>query len=251
MPSESDTLKDLVSFYRSQSADDRNLFDVWEKGEARGDSVTPSTYSAKYRRWMREKLVGELDLHYAPRLLSLGCGNAAVEAEIVHSGYPVSGVDAMPEAIELARAKGIDAHCLDITDWIPEETWPVIYMDGVLGHLYRPETGLLNVLERIRCWLAAPMSRAATTFIASNDAPNNGTVAQTAPAVNGFHWLSGEYLQAQAYEAGFDDVSLEKFRYTRPRSGERVRAIIIARVTSSGLVPKGPVRAFGDDSMNP
>ena len=79
---------DLIKFYRSDRADQPNIFQVWEDGGSRGDSVTPSTYSSEYRDWMCGKLVAELERNDGG-LLSLGCGNAAVEARVAQRGFRV------------------------------------------------------------------------------------------------------------------------------------------------------------------
>ena len=221
----------LAQFYLSRQGDERNLFQIWEGGGARGDSVTPSTYSIEYRTWMVEKLSGELERHHAKGLLSLGCGNAMVEAELVRMGSRVVGIDAMHDAVELARAKGVEAVHADIGSWSPAEPWSLIYMDGVLGHLYDPATGLRPILERIRSWLAAANGSGVATLIASNDIPKNGGPVEPAPGVNGFHWLAASYLRDQGLAAGFDHVEIEEFSYRRPVSGRRQRAIITARVT--------------------
>ncbi|MFI0421887.1 class I SAM-dependent methyltransferase [Spongiactinospora sp. 9N601] len=221
-------LENLEKVYLPPAEGQPSLFQIWEQGGARDDSVTPSTYSAEYRAWMTGTLTAALDRAPGGGLLSLGCGNAAVEAEIARRGYRVLGVDAMAEAVLLAKAKGVEAVCADIGRWSPDAHWPVIYMDGVLGHLYEPGAGLCPVLSRIRSWRTLPGGGGAT-LVASNDAPNDGAPAQPAPGVPGFHWLSGEYMRDQALAAGYDDVALEQVVYRRPRSGDRVRSIIIAR----------------------
>ena len=144
----------------------------------------------------------------------------------------------MAEAVALARQKGLEAICADIYQWEPDEPWQVIYIDGVLGHLYDPEVGLVPVMERIRSWLVprADSVSGVATLIASNDAPNNGADVQKAPGVNGFYWLSAEYLRDQALEADFTEAVTDDFRYQRPISGERVRAIM------SGCVDRSPQR---------
>lgn len=223
---------DLIKFYLDKNNDKASLFHIWEDGAGRGDSVTPSTYSAEYRTWMADKLVAELDRN-GGGLLSLGCGNAAVEAEVVRCGYRVLAIDAMAEAVELARQKGVDAMRADIYQWEPEETWSVIYIDGVLGHLHDPVTGLVPVLSRIRSWLA-PQPHSASglaTLVASNDAPNDGSDVQKAPGVDGFHWLSADFISDQATAAGFDKAETGEFRYRRPLSGERTRSIVAGYVT--------------------
>lgn len=218
-----------LEFYRPQSAGEPNLFEIWENGGARGDSVTPSTYSSEYRTWMRDKLILQMRANDTDGLLSLGCGNAAVEAEVARSGFRVVAVDAMPEAVSLARAKGLEAIQADLSLWEPAGPWHVIYMDGVLGHLYDPETGIVDVLRRIRSWLR-PGPTGTATFIASNDDTRDGTAAQPAGNVQGFWWLSTGYLGEQALAAGFDRVEIEHFRYQRPESGDRRRSVIAAHV---------------------
>jgi len=141
----------------------------------------------------------------------------------------VLAVDAMEEAVVLARSKGVEAICADIHQWAPDEVWPVVYMDGLLGHLYEPDRGLQPVLERVRSWLSSAGPRAA--LVASNDTPRDGGQTQPAPGVDGFSWLSAAYMRNQAREAGFEDAVAEEFRYERPLSGERVRGIVIGHVT--------------------
>lgn len=232
MRATNEQLAKLTEFYLPGQDGKPNLFEIWEDGGARGDSVTPSTYSAEYRNWMRAKLIAELD-RTGGGMLSLGCGNAVIESEIARAGYRVLAVDALAEAVELAQAKGVDAVRADINAWSPEEGWSLIYMDGVLGHLYTPAEGLRPVMERIRSWLASAADGRAATFLASNDGSRNGEPAQPAPGVAGFHWLSAGYMRDEALAAGFDQVATEEFRYSRPVSGDRLRSIIVARVQTA------------------
>jgi hypothetical protein len=222
-------LDDLKNFYLKKTEGGANLFEIWEKGDARGDSVTPSTYSTHYRNWMTDRLAAVLE-KTGGGLLSLGCGNAAVEAEVVHRGFRVLAVDAMQEAVVLARGKGVEAVCADITQWAPDEPWSVLYMDGLLGHLCDSQLGLRPILERVRSWLAPADGADHATLIASNDAPKDGSDAQQAPGVDGFRWLSPSYMRDQAIAAGFTSVVAEKFLYERPISGERVRAIVSGHI---------------------
>lgn len=218
---------DLTSFYVDQNRGRGSLFDVWENGGSRGDSVTPSTYSAAYRTWMTDTLTTGLELN-GGALLSLGCGNAAVEAEVVRRGHRVVAIDAMPEAVRLARRKGVEAVQADILQWEPTEPHALAYVDGVLGHLYDGERGLVPVLSRIRSWLAprAGSASGVAALVASNDAPQDGVVAQKAPGVDGFYWLSADYIRRQSLAAGFDEAETGEFRYDRPLSGARIRSIV-------------------------
>ncbi|MDT0268498.1 class I SAM-dependent methyltransferase [Streptomyces sp. DSM 44915] len=222
---------DLVSFYTAEDDTRSNLFEIWEAGGSRGDSVTPATYSEAYRGWMTEKLHAAV-VATGGGLLSLGCGNATVEAEVAGRGARVLAVDALPEAVALARRKGLDTLQADIHTWTPPELWSVIYLDGVLGHLHDPDHGLTPVLRRLRSWLTPD-----GVLIASNDAPNNGAPAQPAPGVHGFHWLATGYLREETLRAGFAAAHTEEFRYRRPLSGERVRAVLTAQAQDRPRLP--------------
>lgn len=223
-------MTDLVSlrdFYLANTDGERSVFHIWERGGALGDSVTPSTYSGPYQQWMEDLLRKHLDGTAQPALLSVGCGNAMIEAAIRSAGYRVFCVDALAEAVEFARAKGIEATCADVTTWTPPAgPWTVLYADGVVGHLYEPAQGLQPVLRRFRSWLPP-----GGTVIISNDGPRTSADAEPHPSVPGFTWLSGRYLQQQVEGAGFRDVGNTLFTYERPVTGPRERVIV------TGLVP--------------
>jgi SAM-dependent methyltransferase len=160
-------------------------------------------------------------------LLSVGCGNAKIESDLVAAGYRVLGVDAIQEAVALARQKGVDAVCADILNWTPPESrqWTVIYADGILGHVFERSQGVQPVLQRFRSWL--PDGKG--VLVMSNDEPRIETDVQVHSEVPGFTWLSGPYLHAQAEAAGFQDVWTTWFTYDRPLSGPRERVIVTAR----------------------
>jgi hypothetical protein len=204
---------------------ERSIFHIWEDGGARGDAVTPSTYSAAYRRWMSGLLRGFLAESPDPGLLSVGCGNAVIEAELAAEGFRVLGVDALEEAVELAGAKGVDAVRADILTWTPPPgPWTVLYADGILGHLYEPGTGVRHVLERFRSWLPE-----GGTLVISNDPPRTAAELEPNHNVPGYFWLSHSYLHRQAEEAGFRDVSSSLFGWDKPLTGPRERAVVTAR----------------------
>jgi hypothetical protein len=220
-------LERLRRFYLDATNHGESLFDTWERGDARGDSVTPSTYSLEYRTWMCEQLLAHLKTRPGG-MISIGSGNATVESEIVRAGHRVLAVDVIPEAVELAQRKGVEAVLADVRHWSPPAgTWSVVYADGVMGHLYAPEMGVLPVLTEMRSWLAPHQG----VLVISNDRPRGGLAsAQPAPGVPGFYWLSEVFLHKQAEAAGFHHVSSTTFSYQRPLSGVRERAVITAGV---------------------
>ncbi|MGH3345016.1 MAG: class I SAM-dependent DNA methyltransferase [Carbonactinosporaceae bacterium] len=215
----------LRAFYLQNGEGEPSIFHIWEHGGAKGDSVTPSTYSDSYRNWMEELLRKFLDENEGSSLLSVGCGNAAIEASLVADGYRVLGVDALEEAVALARHKGVDATCADVRTWTPPPgSWRLLYADGLFGHLHDPGDGLQPVLRRFRSWLPENGG-----LVISNDGPRTASDIEPHPDVPGFVWLSGSYLQQQVEQAGFQDVSCALFTYERPVSGPRERVIITAR----------------------
>lgn len=215
--------EDLRAFYLSKEYDEA-LFDVWERGEARGDSTTPSVCSPAYRTWMLEQLRTALAKADGGSLLSLGAGNAFIERILVDEGYDVLAVDFLQSAVDVALRATVPAIREDIRTWDPGSRWDVVYADGLLGHLYGGEGGCTEVLARMRSWLTSPGS-----LIVSNDAPPSGATAP-APGVNGFNWLSIPLLVSEMKDAGFDHVEAADFWYERPISGRRQRAIVTGRV---------------------
>jgi hypothetical protein len=159
-------------------------------------------------------------------LVSIGSGNAVIEAEIHRAGFRVLAVDVFVEAVELARGKGLEAVQADVRQWTPPPaTWTVVYADGVLGHLYDPDDELLSVLGEMRSWLAP----SAGVLVISNDRPRNVADVEPAPGVPGFHWLSEEFLRKQTAAVGFDELACIGFSYQRPLSGRRERAVLAVR----------------------
>jgi SAM-dependent methyltransferase len=228
-----DLLFDFYCLPRSTAAGSplRSRYEIWERGEAYKDSVTPSTYCNEYREHMVTKiaslLVGQ------GRVFSIGCGNAFVEADLVARGYYVQAIDCHAEAVVLAEAKGVEAFTRNFYD-LPAghlATFDVVYADGLLGHLYRPDRGL----DRFFNTLAGLGLRSQTWLVLSNDSPARSEAsAEPNHSVCGFWLLSGAYFVDTLTRHGFDVSDSYHFSYSRPVSGPRTRAICIARVAGDG-----------------
>jgi SAM-dependent methyltransferase len=216
----------LRAVYLTKTGGEPSRFHVWDRGDAIGDSITPATYSGAYRVWMSDLLRKFLDESDEPGLLSVGCGNATIEAGLVASGYRVLGIDALDDAVALARAKGVAVERADAMSWTPPTAdWNVVYADGLLGHLYDPVSGVRHALERFRSWMPAGEG----VLVVSNDGPRTGAEVQDHADVPGFTLLSISYLHAQAELAGFQDIWSTLFVYERPVSGPRERVVVTAR----------------------
>jgi SAM-dependent methyltransferase len=218
---------DLRSFYLTGS-EEQSLFDEWERGIPRGDSTTPSISSPTYRWWILEHLRNAVNRDRKNLLLSLGCGNAFVERALCREGYPVFAVDALEEAVELARRAGVPSICANLYNWdAPRDYWDVIYADGLLGHLHDGHDGAHVALRLLHSWLKAPGG----TVVISNDSPKTDEPVQQSANVPGFYWLSDRWIAGELKRAGFTRISTASIDYRRPLSGLRTRAIITAHRT--------------------
>ena len=201
-------------------------YEIWERGEACGDSVTPSTYCPEYRTHMILKILSLARTD--DRVFSIGCGNAFVEAGLLARGLHVQAIDCNQEAVDLAAAKGVDAFTAFYGD-LPEghfAEFGTIYADGLLGHLYRAERGLDEFFEKLRALKPPPGS----WLVLSNDAPKNGAAVTPHGAVNDFWLFSPDYLRETVSSFGYSVAECYAFPYERPVSGLRNRTICIARV---------------------
>ena len=202
----------------------RTIYQIWETGEAFNDSVTPSTYSAEYQSHIRlklERLTGPGD-----RILSVGCGNAVVEGQLVGTGRHVSGIDCNAEAVEFASRKGVHARQADFLE-LPQgalAAFDLIYADGVVGHMCDAAEGLGRFLAALR---RAGMKSGARLVI-SNDAPRSPQ-AHLEPhgSVDGFWLVSHRHLTEQLGAAGLRGLESYTFPYARPKSGLRDRSICV------------------------
>ncbi len=221
-----DTLRD---FYCRPVGDTAlNRYEVWERGGAVGDSVTPSSYCPEYRMHMVLKILSLPRPH--ERAFSIGCGNAFVEADLQARGLPVQAIDCIEEAVTLAAAKGVDAFTADYHALPPGHLagFGVVYADGLIGHLYDPDTGLTGFFETLAALKPPPGS----WLVLSNDAPAQPGAGVTPHGkVPGFWLFSPEYLRDVAQRSGYTVLEAYSFPYERPLSGLRNRTICIARAT--------------------
>ncbi|MBL4898079.1 MAG: class I SAM-dependent methyltransferase [Colwellia sp.] len=199
-----------------------SIYDIWEQGKNHGDSVTPSTWSETYKRMMFELLqrhAGETPT----RILSLGCGNATIEADLVKSGHDVTGLDMNSEAVAYAAKKGLKTVEGDFYKYEPEEKFDIVYADGFFGHLCGAQGNVSHIYKRITQKMLKPKG----LIIVSNDAPRQtGKEVQKHPHVPDFHFISANYLGGQAALIGLRNVEVNTFYYSRPVSGACPRAIV-------------------------
>jgi SAM-dependent methyltransferase len=218
------TLEDhLRSFYLPER-EERSLFHEWEDGVPRGNATTPSVCSPTYRWWILEHLRNALDRDRKKLILSLGAGNAFVERVLCREGYSVLALDALDEAVQLARRAGVPAIQENLYTWSsPHNRWDVIYADGLLGHLHDGGEGVHLALRLLQAHLAP-----SGVIVISNDAPEGEREVELSSNVPGFYWLSTQWIATELRRVGFGRISTASICYRRPLSGLRTRAIVTA-----------------------
>lgn len=172
---------------------------------------------------MVERLLRSIDSNPEKRILSLGCGNAFVEAELIRQGFDVFAIDINSEAVELALAKNVPAKQIDFFDFQAPSAKPydLIYADGFFGHLYSISSGCEHVLRKVHSLLSKRGK-----IVISNDGPSDNTLVQAHKSVPNFFYLSTQFLKQQGEICGFTASEMDNYEYNRPLSGPRKRTIV-------------------------
>lgn len=223
-------LERVRSYYCTQrELEDSNstIYQIWEGGGAFNDSVTPSTYSPEYRSHIGLKLLdlSDEDTH----VLSIGCGNGFVEADLVQGKRVVQAIDCNEEAVSLAIGKGVDAKIADFFELQPADVakFDVVYADGLIGHHFDAKHELTPVLKKLKSLSLKP----GTYLLFSNDSPRDAHSDFAAhEKVEDFWFIARDYLRECLIAEDFEVVESYYFPYVRPISGVRNRTICIARV---------------------
>ena len=109
----------------------------------------PRTY-AQHGRFVSDLGAGVVDL-LAPargeRILDLGCGDGALTEKLVAAGAQVVGVDASPEQVEGARARGLDARVARAEALPFAAEFDAVFSNAVL-HWIRDAEGVLASVHR-------------------------------------------------------------------------------------------------------
>ncbi|GAA4215977.1 hypothetical protein [Microbispora amethystogenes] len=222
-----DAVREYYCTQREVGGAEATIYDIWESGGAYNDSITPSTYVPEYRSHMVLKILSLTS--DGSGVFSLGCGNGFVEADLVHCERKVRAMDYNEEAVRLTRQKGVDAFTADYFALTAGDVGDAeaVYADGLLGHLFDPVEELRPALGK----LESLGLRSGTRLVFSNDAPRDRNVA-FAPheRVEGFWFVSKDYLQDTLSAFGFESMESYYFPYLRPISGMRNRTICVARV---------------------
>ena len=90
-----------------------------------------------------------LDAQRGEHILDLGCGDGALTERLNKSGAHVLGVDASPQMVEAARARGVESELAD-AERLPfrDETFNAVFSNAAL-HWVRDQDAMLAQVHRV------------------------------------------------------------------------------------------------------
>ncbi|HKS89000.1 MAG TPA: methyltransferase domain-containing protein [Stellaceae bacterium] len=84
------------------------------------------------------------------RILDLGCGDGVLTEKIAAAGAAVVAVDAAPDMVAAARAKGIDAHVVPGQSLAFAEEFDAVFSNAALHWMQPPEAVLAGVYRALK-----------------------------------------------------------------------------------------------------
>jgi SAM-dependent methyltransferase len=84
------------------------------------------------------------------RILDLGCGDGALTEKLAALGCSIVGVDAAPDMIAAARARGLDARVMDGESLGFEDEFDAVFSNAALHWMRRPADVIAGVRRALR-----------------------------------------------------------------------------------------------------
>nr|WP_239525014.1 class I SAM-dependent methyltransferase [Stenotrophomonas maltophilia] len=91
-----------------------------------------------------------LDPRAGERILDLGCGDGVLSTELALSGARIHGVDASPELVVAARARGVDAQVMDGHALSFDSEFDAVFSNAALHWMTTPDRVLEGVRRALR-----------------------------------------------------------------------------------------------------
>lgn len=106
--------------------------------------------NARFVTDLGEPLLALLAPRPGETILDLGCGDGALSARIVESGARVVAVDASPDMVAAARARGLDARVMDGEALTFEGDFDALFSNAALHWMRRPDTVIAGMRRALK-----------------------------------------------------------------------------------------------------
>jgi SAM-dependent methyltransferase len=119
---------------------------------AKRDAWSAADYSANARfvTDLGQPVVALLDPKPREAILDLGCGDGVLSAALMASGATVTGVDASPDMVAAARARGVDARVADAEALDLPASFDAVFSNAALHWMTRPDAVIAGVARALR-----------------------------------------------------------------------------------------------------
>lgn len=84
------------------------------------------------------------------RILDVGCGDGVLTEKIISSGCQVVGIDASPDMVEAARARGIDARIMNASALRFDAEFDAVFSNAALHWMHPPEAVAEGVYRALK-----------------------------------------------------------------------------------------------------
>lgn len=84
------------------------------------------------------------------RILDLGCGDGALTEKLITAGADVLGVDASPDMIAGAKARGIEAHVVDGHALTFDAEFDAVFSNAALHWMKKPDAVIAGVAKALK-----------------------------------------------------------------------------------------------------
>ena len=136
------------------------------------------------------------------RILDLGCGDGVLTEKLVQAGCEVVGVDASPEMVKAAKARGLNAYVMDARGLTFTEEFDAVFSNAVLHWIKEPHLAVAGIARALK-----PGGR----FVAEFGGKGNvKTIEDALIKVVGFFGVNGRDLSPWYYPAPEDYQAILK-----------------------------------------
>ncbi len=95
-------------------------------------------------------VVALLDPKEGEKILDLGCGEGRLGLEIAKHGAEVYGVDLSQEMVSQARANGLEAEVMSVTEMPFEQEFDAVFSNAMLHWVREPELAVKHIAKALK-----------------------------------------------------------------------------------------------------